>query len=144
MLTGFDRERTQQLIRTFDPSIVLLGVQRGTQYANRERNIDRHGESGWLYGEGYSVERFCVDAYATDHGFDEVAERVGQYVETANVLMASLGPKLSSIALFRVQRTFPASGLVYTPSGEYNVDYSSGIGDTIVRELPPDADSPTP
>ncbi len=135
VLTGFDRERTNQLIRTFDPSVVLLGIQSGSQFGNDERNRSRHEESDWLEGEGYTVECFSVDAYATDHGFAEVVKRVGTHVEAANVLMASLGPKLSSIALFRAQRRFPSTGLVYTPSGEYNVDYSSSIGETVTGGL---------
>ena len=136
VLTGFDRERTYQLIRTFDPSVVLLGVQRGSQYENTERNIGSHEDSEWLEGEGYSVEYFGVDAYSTDHGFADVVAQVGKYIKIANVLMASLGPKLSSIALFRVQRMYPTTGLVYAPSGEYNTDYSIGIGETIIGELP--------
>lgn len=136
VLTGFDRERTLQLIRTFDPATVLLGVQSGSQFENIQRNKKRHEESRWLRGEGQSVEYFSVNAYSKDHGYSDVVGEIEMHVEGENVLMASLGPKLSAISLFRVQRRFPMTGLVYTPSGEYNLGYSRGIGDTIIGEIP--------
>lgn len=136
VVTGFDRERTLQLIRTFDPATVLLGIQRGSQFENVQRNKERHKESQWLRGEGHSIEYFSVDAYSDDHGFADIVGQIERHVVEDNVLMASLGPKLSAISLFRVQRRFSMTGLVYTPSGEYNLEYSRGIGDTIIGELP--------
>ncbi|MDE0105244.1 MAG: hypothetical protein OXN89_22945 [Bryobacterales bacterium] len=136
VLTGFDRERTHQLIRTFDPSVVLLGVQTGSQFGNRERNSGSFGESERLRKEGYKVNCFPVDAYSDDHGFGAIAREIQTYAENENILMASLGPKLSSVALYRVQRRYLRTGLVYTPSGEYNSDYSRGIGKTITGEMP--------
>ena len=136
VLTGFDRERTLQLVRTFDPKTVLLGVQSGAQFANQTRNAGEHG--AMQFGrDGRSVEVFDVNAYAADHGFSEIVSRVTEHVESKNVLMASLGPKLSSLALYRVQRQHPTSGLVYTPSGEYNREYSTGIGETITGVVDP-------
>ena len=46
-------------------------------------------------------------------------------------VMSSLGPKLTSVALYQIHRQYPQIALVYAPSGEYNPNYSKGIGDTI-------------
>ena len=136
VVTGFDYERTVQVVRTFDPAKVLLGVQRGGQFENAMRNRKVHQERlGWG-GESCPVEVFEVDAYAHDHGCDSIARAVEPHVEDKNIVMASLGPKLSAIALYRVQRMYPTTGLVYTPSGEYNEEYSQGTGKTVMGVLP--------
>ena len=134
VVTGFDRERTAQIVRTFDPKVVQLAVQSGSQFGNNERNTREHKDI--LRSEGCSVEDFGVDAYSEDHGFSRLAAAVAPHVNDRNVVMASLGPKLSAVALFRVQKKYPSTGLVYTPSHEYNPEYSVGIGTTIVGPLP--------
>ena len=134
IVTGFDRERTTQLVRTFDPKLVRLAIQSGSQFGNERRNVQKHRDI--LQSEGCSVDTFDVDAYSEDHGFQMIATEVARYVDNSNVVMASLGPKLSAMALFRVQRKYPSTALVYAPSHEYNSGYSKGIGDTISGMLP--------
>ena len=136
VVTGFDYERTVQVVRTFDPASVRLGVQRGRQFENTMRNREVHRERLGLEGESCPVEFFEVDAYAEDHGFRSIADVVEPHVGEKNIVMASLGPKLSAIALYRVQRMYPSTGLVYAPSGEYNEEYSRGTAETVIGVLP--------
>ena len=137
IVTGFDSERTGQLVRTFDPDVVCLAIQAGHQFENEQRNVEGHKDALIREGEGCRVEELGIDAYAPGHGFDQLAEVVEQHVGEANVIMASLGPKPSAVALYRVQRRFRQVGLVYSPSDEYNVEYSEGIGEIDTWELLP-------
>ena len=134
IVTGFDWERTAQLIRTFDPAVVRLVMQKGLQFGNAKRNRKAHED--YFGGRRGDLEKVDVDAYEGDHGFETVRTIVAEYSRRYNVLMASLGPKPSAVALYRVQRLFPATALVYSPSNEYSRDYSRGIGRVIVGSLP--------
>jgi len=49
--------------------------------------------------------------------------------------MASLGPKLSAVALYRLHKKYPQTGLVYAPAKEFNPQYSYGITESIIGEL---------
>lgn len=136
IVTGFDWERTLQLIRTFDPVVVRLAIQEGDQFDNASRNRAAHEEHFRGEFERRDIEIVGIDAYRGDHGFGRIMEIVEEYAGEYNVLMASLGPKLSGIALYRVQRLVPAAALVYSPSNEYNRGYSKGAGSVIVGRLP--------
>ena len=137
IVTGFDSQRTGQLVRTFDPDLVHLAIQTGQQFENERRNVEGHKDALIREGEGCRVEELGIDAYAPGHGFDALADVVEQHVGEANVIMTSLGPKPSAVALYRVQRRFRQVGLVYSPSDEYNVEYSEGIGKMHTWELLP-------
>ena len=49
--------------------------------------------------------------------------------------MSSLGPKPSAIALYRLKKKYPQTSLAYTPSNEFNRDYSYGIGEKCTGQL---------
>lgn len=128
--TGFDPERTRQLMWHYEPRHVLLGFQTGEQYDNNAKNIENHKESLKDEYKEFDVEQFQLDAYAEDQGFESLFNQVKQRAQSCNVVMTSLGPKLSAIAMYEVHRQFPETSLVYTPSGEFNRDYSHGISET--------------
>lgn len=137
VVTGFDWERTSQLIRTFDPAVVRLAIQKGSQFGNATRNRKAHDDYFGVEGKWRDVGMVNVDAYKEDdHGFERIRAIVAEYLGRYNVLMASLGPKPSAIALYRVQRLLPAAALVYSPSNEYSQGYSKGVERVIVGSLP--------
>ena len=70
-----------------------------------------------------------------DHGQAVILEQIRPYLDSHNIVMSSLGPKLSAVALYRIQREHPQIGLAYAPSREFNKDYSSGISDAITGIL---------
>ena len=46
---------------------------------------------------------------------------------TYNILLCSLGPKLSTMEFFKFQKVHTECGLIYIGSKDYCKDYSSGI-----------------
>ena len=136
MVTGFDLARAWQMVRTFDPAFVHVMIQKGSQFDNMRRNRDLHRTLRMGEGTGRRVGETEVDAYADDHGFGAIMSVVAKHVDIRNVVMASLGPKPSALALYRVQRRFPSTGLVYSPAMEYNAEYSKGIGESILSDFP--------
>jgi hypothetical protein len=128
ILTGYDVRRTEQLIRFYEPRTTLLGVQTGTQFGNQSQNVDIHTT---LVSPESGVVRFDVDAYMEDRGRAAIEAQLQGYLGESNIVMSSLGPKLSAVALYQIHKAHPAIALSYAPSREYNLEYSAGIGDTL-------------
>ena len=74
---------------------------------------------------------FELDSYNGDHGFINILSLVTPLLKDHNVVMSSLGPKPSAIALYQIHQRFPMIGLAYAPSREFNPEYSAGIGESI-------------
>ncbi len=132
ILTGYDTERVQQIIRFFEPDETILGLQGGKQYDSDQRNAEKHRE---CYRHEPNVNFFDVDAYGRDHGFQSIASVVAKFTETHNVVLTSLGPKLSAVSLYKVHGRWPRTGLVYAPSSDFNRDYSHGIRESVWGDL---------
>ena len=84
--------------------------------------------------QDHDVSDFGLDAYAEDRGRGAINEAIRDVSEHENVIMSSLGPKLTSVAIYEVQREFRRFGLAYTPANEFSDDYSIGIGDSYMGE----------
>ncbi len=131
VLTGYDPERVEQLVRFFDPHHTLLGIQTGAQYNNQSMNVNRYKQ----YERQRGFTRFELDAYGGDHGFATIEGQLKDYLEGFNIVMSSLGPKTSAIALYRLKKKYPQTSLAYTPSNEFNREYSYGIGEKYTGRL---------
>jgi len=131
ILTGYDVDRVQQLIDFFEPEATFLGIQTGNQLDNQNRNIARHQK----FKNEPDVILFDVDAYSEDRGFAAIEQQISGHVKHLNVIMSSLGPKLSAIALYKIHKRYPDTALAYAPSKEFNPEYSHGIGETVVGLL---------
>ena len=68
ILTGYDPERVDQLIRFFDPYCTLLCVQTGEQFNNQSMNVANYER----YKREPGVTLFSLDAYEADHGFSSI------------------------------------------------------------------------
>lgn len=129
ILTGFDVERSKQLIRFYEPINIIIGLQKGDQYNNIIKNqeihlkgLDRNKEIIW----------FEIDGYSINESLSTIEKYVNPLVEESNVILTSLGPKISSLALFKYHKKNKSTSLSYAPSNEYNKDYSSGYDSTII------------
>jgi hypothetical protein len=132
ILTGYDMRRTEQLIRFYEPKTTLLGIQTGSQFANQSQNVDIHKS---LISPESGVSSFDVNAYSEDRGKAAIEAQLQAHVGRSNVVMSSLGPKLSAVALYQLHKLYPSSSLSYAPSQEYNTDYSSGLGEMFYGQV---------
>jgi hypothetical protein len=124
--TGYDPDRIRQLLWAFEPRRICLLVQ-----APAARPLDERSKAEYekLLGERpHQIELRKIDVYDGDCGFATLNEAVRSIDTDDNLLLASFGPKLSAVALHRVQQERPETGLVYVPASQYNENYSQGIG----------------
>jgi hypothetical protein len=128
VLAGYDVDRTQQLVAFFEPAVLLLGLQK----QNRDKvNAERMQRLKERFKDDPSTRVFEVDAFSNDHGQSVIESQVAELLKSHNIIMSSLGPKLSAVSMYRICRTYPEIGLAYAPSREFNINYSKGIGEAI-------------
>lgn len=129
LLSGYDVEKVEYLIRVFEPSQTLIGFQ--SQGQADDQNDEHVAKVKERLASLNSVNFFEVDAYSEDCGQEAVADAIETLGEEYNIIASSLGPKLSAIALYRLQSINENVGLAYSTSKEYNPDYSFGLADKV-------------
>ncbi len=129
---GYDVDRIRQMIAHFEPDLTIIGVQTGTQFGNEMMNIERHTK---YFANDSRIKLFSLDAFTGDHGLKSIEDQIKDHAAESNLVMTSLGPKLSAIPLYRLHKKYPSISLAYAPSREYNPEYSKGIGNTVCGVL---------
>lgn len=126
---GFDIQRVKRLIGWLEPVKLIVGIQAESQFERNNSVMNRYREMfrGEYDEDNCSV--FDLDAYSTDRGMSSIKSEVDNLGGEYNIIMASLGPKLTAISLYKIQRIDDTIGLVYTPANQYSENYSIGIGD---------------
>ena len=124
LAVGYDFQRVSQLIRFFEPSKLLLALQTDSPFPDNEPIMERYVNE--LRGGG-RYETFPIDAFQKDHGYHAFEAQLQEVVGEHNVILGSLGPKLSAVSLYRIRQRWPQVALVYAPANEFNTDYSRGI-----------------
>lgn len=135
LAVGYDFQRVSQLIRFFEPSRLMLALQTDSPFSANDSMMERYVNG--LRGSG-TFETFPIDAFQDDHGYHAFEDKLSDVVDKHNVILGSLGPKLSAVSLYRIRRRWPQVALVYAPANEFNMDYSRGIGTLFKGTLKPE------
>lgn len=127
IVTGFDIERTKQLVYYYNPSKVVLLIQEPNRLDDEKRNtFELHSDECRKIGLRAEVE--IIDCYNQDWGYNVIEKVVSENVTNYNIIVSSLGPKLSAVSVYKTYIKHPEIALTYIPCKEYNIDYSEGIG----------------
>lgn len=128
VITSFDAERTKQIVSKFEPQKVVLCVQTGQQFNNFKRNVSSVHE--YICKDLGITDITSVDFNSFEEDFGEtVLNNVINNLSDFNIIVASFGPKPSSIGAYMVYQKHPEIALCYVPCKEYNVNYCIGIGE---------------
>jgi hypothetical protein len=125
IVTGYDYARAEQICNYFEPDKVCFAIQSGQQFNNTSLNSKAH-ES---LIEEVGALTIDIDCYGDDCGEKQLSKIIEEYISTHNLILASLGPKQSAVALFRLAMKHPEIALCYAPSKKINMQYSLGCGD---------------
>jgi len=120
--TGFDIERVNQLIYSYEPNKVYLGAQVGEQFNNAIENLRKHKE----HLQYQEIEYFEIDAFKGDYGYASMERIILDNKNTHNIIVSSFGPKPASLAMFKLNQEYPEIGLSYVLVKNYNDCYSHG------------------
>lgn len=134
IVTGFDLERTKQLVYFYNPSKVVLLIQKPNRLDDENRNtFELHSDECRKIGLKAEVE--VIDCYGEDWGYAVIEKVVSDYLSNYNIILSSLGPKLSAVSVYRIYLKHPEIALTYIPCKEYNVNYCEGIGGAFKQRL---------
>lgn len=129
IITGFDLERTKQLVYFYNPSRVILLIQKPNRLDDNTRNTSKlHANECLKMGVKTDVEE--IDCYGEDWGYDVIEKVVSENLNNYNIVVSSLGPKLSAVSVYKTFLKHPEIALTYIPCREYNVNYCEGIGNS--------------
>ena len=136
MITGFDEERTKNMLYKYEPKKVYLLVQTGKQFNNSNRNkTQTHLQICKEFGlKEEDIVTMSIDAYSNDLGYNTINSAI-KSEQQSNIILASFGPKPSAIATYRCYMAHPEIALCYMPCNEYNPKYCQGIGDSVSYTL---------
>ena len=124
MTAGYDPQRVKRLLNWYEPNKSIIGIQSGSEF---QRNSEIMNQYGILRKE-CNCELFKLDAFSEDFGMEVIRKKLEGIDPSYNIIMGSLGPKLTAITLYKIQRQRQEIGLVYAPSNQFNENYSTGIG----------------
>ena len=122
---GFDLQRVKRLIDWYEPAKLMIGLQSKSQFKQNEDEMKVHRDT---FEKEHNCMIFELDAFAEDRGMAALQRALKQLDPSYNLIMSSLGPKLTAIALYQLQRQNRKIGLVYAPSNQFSKEYSIGIG----------------
>ncbi len=132
---GFDPPRADRLVSCYEPSKLLIGIQSSSSFRRNDEVMAGYHEKVGKYEKEHDCDIFELDAYAVDRGMAAIQEVLKPLGSSYNILTSSLGPKLTAITLYKLNRLDQKVGLVYAPANQFNPDYSSGIGDCFEGEI---------
>lgn len=134
IITGFDLERTKQLVLFYNPSRVILLIQKPNRLDENIRNTPKlHADE--CIKMGVKTEYKEIDCYSEDWGYGVIEKVISGNVESFNIVVSSLGPKLSAVSVYKTFIKHPEIALSYIPCREYNVNYCEGIGDSFESNM---------
>lgn len=126
IVTGYDYARAEQICNYFEPDLVCFAIQSGKQFNNTTLNLEAH-KSLIKELDALTID---IDCYGGDCGESQLSKIIEEYIPSHNLILASLGPKQSAVALFRLAMQYPEIALCYAPSKKINMQYSFGCGES--------------
>ena len=129
IITGFDLERTKQLVYFYNPSRVILLIQKPNRLDENNRNTSKlHADE--CIKMGVKTEYTEIDCYSEDWGYGVIEKVISENLKSFNIVVSSLGPKLSAVSVYKAFLNHPEIALTYIPCKEYNINYCEGIGNS--------------
>jgi hypothetical protein len=110
ILTGFDEARSEQFITHYEPTQTSILLQKGSIEEDPERNQKPH-KLRFENRHGCTVEE--LNSFEKDWGFEQLIQSARKIANGSNLILASVGPKTSACALYRINRQIENSALVY-------------------------------
>lgn len=117
---GYDEKRVFQLYNYFEPKETLLLVEK-----EHKSEVDLNTKFNFcLINE---KTEYQISSFIEKEIYNTLKNIYDAKHEEYNILLCSLGPKISTIEFFEFQYDYPSCGLVYVASKDYCENYSNGI-----------------
>ncbi|MBV7270667.1 hypothetical protein [Winogradskyella luteola] len=123
ILNGFENERTQEIIDSFEPNAILLGKPSQTDSINSDLSAKAEVKYDYIANEYKSsiLENFefsCLDVIETKNTINELIDK---YNSEYNVVISPLNNKVSTLGVAMVGIDNEVVQICYASANQYNI-----------------------
>jgi|GEM_PF-4649820 len=116
---GHDEKRILQLYNYFEPKKCILLTESG--HRGRAEGLDE-----FSFATISEKEIIAIDSFENGNISKQLTKIYESAKEEFNIILCSLGPKISAVEFYWFQKQHEECGLVYISSKDYAEDYSTG------------------
>lgn len=117
---GYDEKRIYQVYNHFEPKkLIILSEDK------HKTSIDKDVDFKFTDIEEKDIVK--INSFEKDNIFNTLEQLVTPLQKGYNVILCSLGPKISSLELYKYNKKYPETGLCYVSLKEYSNNYSIGV-----------------
>lgn len=117
---GYDEKRVFQLYNYFEPKEVILLME-----VEHKSQVDLNTKFDFTLISNHIVDE--ISSFELNNIYHKLESIYQDKKTNFNILLCSLGPKLSTLEFFKFQKAHEECGLIYIGSRDYCKNYSSGI-----------------
>lgn len=122
VIRGFDKSRLHQLVNFFEPNHLYILTQKQNEFEREREKIDETDFSPEI-----NIQKSIIDSYDFSSSLSTITKLVNNLKSDFNIIIASQGPKLSSLFTYKCQIENPEVALSYVPAIDFNIEYSTGL-----------------
>ncbi len=116
---GYDEKRIYQVYNHFEPKKLVI-LSENEHKTTIEKDVD------FKFTDIDDKDIIKINSFKKNDLFNTLEKIVSPLREDYNIILCSLGPKISSIELYSYNKKYPETGLCYVSLKEYSSNYSSG------------------
>lgn len=124
ILNGFENERTEEIINSFEPNAILLGKPSCEDSINDKLNARGNEKFEYVKQRHISIiqEEFEFSCIEVDKTVTVLEKLVKKYEEDYNIILSPLNNKISTIAVALVALKNENIQVCYASANQYNIN----------------------
>lgn len=117
---GYDEKRIYQVYNHFEPKKLII-LSENIHKTCIDKDVD------FQFTDIEEKDVIKINSFEKDNIFSTLEQVVTPLQEKYNVVLCSLGPKISSLELYKYNKKYPETSLCYVALKEYSHKYSTGV-----------------
>lgn len=117
---GYDEKRIYQVYNHFEPKkIVILSENKHKSSIDKDVNFQ--------FTDIEEKDIIKINSFEKNNIFDKLESIITPLHKEYNIILCSLGPKISSLEFYMYNKKYPETALCYVSLKEYSTEYSKGV-----------------
>lgn len=124
VLNGFENERTEEIIKSFEPNAILLGKPSYSESINKELCETGHVKFEEIKSKHSSkiIEEFEFSCVEIEKTIETIENLIKKYGDHYNIVLSPLNNKVSTIAVAFVALNNENVQVCYASANQYNIN----------------------
>lgn len=136
VLVGFEFERAQLLIESFEPNALYLGVASPDNSHNESLGRINEKNFNKLLERNSLANRFNFSCKDISQNIPQLSHIIDNNKENYNIVISPMNNKLSTLSVAAVAMRYPEVQICYAPANQYNIEsYSTPENEIYILSL---------